>query len=235
MEQLKLEKVSPTLSVYQKKGVFNYGTDAVLLVKYVLSFYKSLNKKKMCDLCSGTGIIPLMLCDESDGLSASGVEINTEACEIANMSARVSCYDSRYTQYNCDIKDIKSLFSPESFDFLTCNPPYMTNTSGYMCAEDYKTIARHEILCNIDDVFRASFYLLKTGGNIFFVYRTDRLSSLFKAAAENRFEIKDIRFIIPSGKLPASSKLLLCRAMKDASEGLKLGVSVTDSILNSME
>lgn len=232
MDNLKLETISPTLSVYQKKGVFCYGTDAVLLSKYVLNFYKSMKNKRMCDLCSGTGIIPLMLCDNNKDISTVGVEINKDACEIARMSADVSSYSDRYTQVEANIRDIRNVFEAESFDFITCNPPYMTSTSGYMCEYDYKTIARHEILCNIDDVFRAAFYLLRTGGNIFIVYRSDRLSSLFKAAADNRFEIKEMTTII-SGNIPASSKLILCRAMKDASEGLKLSVSSVENILQT--
>lgn len=220
MDNLKLETVSPTLSIFQRNGVFCYGTDAVLLAKYVLKFYKSLNGKKMCDLCSGTGIIPLYLCDNASMLNAVGLEINDDACAIAKMSADVSNLSERYTQINGDVLKVKEIFNAESFDFLTCNPPYMTNDSGYMCKDDYKTIARHEILCNIDDVFKAAFYLLRTGGNFFVVYRSDRLSSLFCAAKNNRFEIKDMISIV-SGNTPANSKLVLVRAMKDASEGLK--------------
>lgn len=231
MQELKLEKVSPTLSVYQSKGVFSYGTDAVLLVKYVLDFYKNKGAKKMCDLCSGTGIIPLMLCDSNEKLSAFGAEINKEACEISSMSAKVSGLSDRYTQIRCDIKDIRSHFAAESFDFVTCNPPYMTSECGYMCEDDYKTIARHEILCNIDDVFRAAFYLLPTGGNAFIVYRTDRLSSLFSAAKSNRFEIKEMTYLI-SSSLPSSSKLVVCRAMKDSSEGLKVSVREINEMLS---
>ena len=223
MDNLKLETVSPTLSIYQKEGVFCYGTDAVLLAKYVLKFYKSLNGKKMCDLCSGTGIIPLFICDKARGLISTGVEINTEACTIAKMSADISNLSDRYTQINGDIVKIREFLDAESFDFLTCNPPYMTNDSGFMCKDDYKTIARHEILCNIDDVFKAAFYLLRTGGNFFVVYRSDRLSSLFSAAKNNRFEIKDMVSIV-SGATPANSKLVLVRAMKDASEGMKHSV-----------
>ena len=234
MDNLKLERVSPTLSVYQKKGVFCYGTDAVLLVKYVLSFYKSLNKKSMCDLCSGTGIIPLMLCDSGFDIMTHGVEINKDACEIAVMSADVSGYSNRYTQIEANLNNVREIFKPEQFDFITCNPPYMTADSGYMCDDDYKTIARHEILCNIDDVFRAAFYLLRTGGNIFIVYRCDRLSSLFKAAANNRFEIKDIKFI-SSDTIPSDSKLVLCRASKDASEGLKASVTSVNKMLGIQE
>ena len=90
MDGLKLEKVSDTLSVYQMPGVFCYGTDAVLLVKNVLAYYKSMNKKSMCDLCSGTGIIPLMICDGNKDIKASAVEINENAYNISKMSAQIS-------------------------------------------------------------------------------------------------------------------------------------------------
>jgi len=225
MDNLKLEKVTDTLSVYQKSGVFCYGTDAVLLVKNVLGFYKSLNGKKMCDLCSGTGIIPLMICDSCNGASAVGVEINSDAFEISKMSSDISSLSNRVTFVNADLKDYKQLFLPESFDFITCNPPYMTATSGKMCIEDYKTIARHEILCNIDDVFKAAFYLLGTGGNIFIVYRSDRLASLFSAAEKNRFQIKEMTSYITSNESESLSKLVVIRATKDAQEGMKHYIS----------
>ena len=230
MENLKLERVTPTLSVYQMGNVFSYGTDAVLLSKFVLSSFKSMKNKKMCDLCSGTGIIPLIICDANKDIEAFGVEINSDACNIAQMSAEASGLSGRYTQICTDLKDIRSVFDSESFDFVTCNPPYMTATSGFMCERDYKTIARHEILCNIDDVFKAAFYLLRTGGSIFVVYRSDRLSSLFKAASDNRFEIKEMISFV-SGDLPAKSKLIVCKASKDASEGLKYSVSDTEKYL----
>lgn len=230
MDGLKLEIISPTLSVYQKKGVFCYGTDAVLLSKYVISFFKSMKNKTMCDLCSGTGVIPLMLCDLNSDILTCGLEINEDACEIASMSAFVSGYSERYTQHKGDIKEVRNIFAPESFDFLTCNPPYMTSDSGYMCLDDYKTIARHEILCNIDDVFKAAFYLLKTGGSIFIVYRSDRLPSLFKAAGDNRFQIKEMTCVF-GGNTPSLSKLIVCRAMKDAAEGLKFNVAALNDII----
>lgn len=230
MDGLKLEKVSDTLSIYQKHGVFCYGTDAVLLAKNVLAHYKTFNNKKMCDLCSGTGIIPLMLCDAAKGLYAHGVEINSDAATLSSKSAAESGLSERCVFTCHDIKEIKNLFSSESFDFVTCNPPYMTATSGKMCDHDYKSIARHEILCNIDDVFKAAFYLLKTGGNIFVVYRSDRLASLFCAAEKNRFQIKEMYSYV-SENMPSLSKLTIIRAAKDAKEGLKHFVLNTNQIL----
>ena len=231
MDNLKLEQVTPTLSVYQQKGVFSYGTDAVLLSKYVLSDIKSMKNKKLCDLCSGTGIIPLLICDANKDIIAYGVEINKLACEIAAMSADVSKLSERYTQTCLDLKNAKEIFAPESFDFITCNPPYMTAESGYMCKDDYKTIARHEIMCNIQDVFECAFYLLRTGGSIYVVYRSDRLSSLFAAAKKARFEIKDMVSFI-SGTTPSKSKLIVCKASKDASEGMNFTIANTEHFLN---
>ena len=231
MEGLKLENVTPTLSVYQKKGVFSYGTDAVLLANYALSFYKSLKSRKCLDLCCGTGIIPLLMCDKNRDLTAVAVDINKEACDIAWMSAEYSNLSGRVSVVCSDLKDYKNLFAPESFDFITCNPPYMTADCGKMCTDDYKTIARHEILCNIDDIFKAAFYLLPTGGSIYIVYRPDRLSSLFNAALNNRFQIKDL-VVIETTPPPCNCKLILCKAIKDGSEGMNLRVSDIDCIVS---
>lgn len=231
MDNLKLEKVSETLRIYQKSGVFCYGTDAVLLANYVIYGTKPIKNKKMCDLCSGTGIIPLLLCDAEKTIQCTGLEINSEACEISNMSASESAYSDRFTCICSDIRKVRELFSPEEFDFITCNPPYMTSDSGKMCDMDYKTIARHEVLCNIDDVFKAAFYLLRTGSSIYIVYRADRLSSLFKAASDNRFQIKRMTFVT-SETIPSQIKLVVCEAMKDASEGLIINADCVKNMCN---
>ncbi len=231
MDELKLEAATPTLSIYQKKGVFSYGTDAVLLSKYVLSSYKSMRGKSMCDLCSGTGIIPLYICDSNKDVVSFGLEINHDACTIAKMSADVSGLSERYTQVEGDLKNIKEYFMSEQFDFVTCNPPYMTADCGFMCDDDYKTIARHEIHCSINDVFKSAFYLLRTGGCLFVVYRADRLSSLFSAAANNRFQIKELISFV-SCTPPTAVKLIVCKAVKDGAEGLKHYVINTNDYLS---
>lgn len=222
MEQLKLEKITKTLFIYQKKGVFSYGTDAVALCNYIKKDLKNnTSKKTMCDLCSGTGIIPLMLCDSIENLTAHAVEINETAYSLSQMSAEQSNLSNRYFAYNQDINNVRNIFAPEQFDFVTCNPPYMTNNCGKMCDYDYKTIARHEIYCTIDDVFKSASYLLRTGGNIYIVYRAERLSSLFKAAENNNFQIKDMCAVVTK-ELPSVVKLIVCKAQKGANEGLTL-------------
>ncbi len=217
-EQPKLEKVTDTLSVYQQKGVFFYGTDAVLLSAYASSAVKRNSKSRGIELCSGTAFAALSLIDRFKLLSMSALEINEKACELSKMSAQASSLSERFSVTNGDVKNVRSLFTSERFDFAICNPPYMTATSGKMCADDYKTVARHEILCNISDIFAAAYYLLGTGASFFVVYRPDRLSSLFSAAKENGFEIKKMTFVF--SKPDREPPLVLCEAKKQAKEGL---------------
>lgn len=215
---LKLEKVTETLSVYQEKGVFFYGTDAVLLSAYASCAVPPSKHVHGAELCSGTAFASLSMLDRHKNLSMTGIEINSRACELSLMSADQSGLSERFSVECEDICKVREKFGSERFDFVICNPPYMTNDCGKMCAEDYKTIARHEILCNIGDVFSAAYYLLGTGGSLFVVYRPDRLSSLFSAAQKNNFEIKKMTFVCSKpGKAPV---LVLCTAKKQAKEGL---------------
>ncbi len=223
MEGIKAEKVTDTLTVLQKKGVFSYGTDAVMLADYVEKNVISPGGRKMCDLCSGTGIIPLILCDKYEKLKASCVEINENAANLSRESVKLNGFEDRIDVLCADIKDVKTLFENEEFDFVTCNPPYMTANCGKMCDDEDINIARHEISCDIYDVFRAAFHLLKTGGCIYLVYRSDRLSALMSAAKNNKFEIKDIVFH-KTRKTSDECGIFTCKAMKNASEGMKVSV-----------
>lgn len=222
----KLEKVTETLSVYQQRGVFSYGTDAVLLSAYAsASLYKNQSARGI-ELCSGTGFAALSMLDRFPKLHMGAVEINERACKLSEMSAQKSGLSERFSVICgdvCRVRDndgnMKGLLSAEHFDFAICNPPYMTANCGKLCGDDYcKSIARHEILCKIDDIFAAAFFLLGTGGSLFIVYRPDRLSSLFAAALKNGFEIKKMTLVC--SKLDRPPVLVLCEAKRQAKEGL---------------
>ena len=220
---IRLEKISEKLRVYQQKGVFSYGTDAVLLSAYAASFMKFSTERRLFDLCSGTGIIGLMLLDyfrENGNLSVSAVEINRDAARLSEMSADESNLSGKYKVYNMDLKNIRESFNGDIADFITVNPPYMTASCGSLCEDDYKTIARHEILCNLEDIFKAAFHILKTGGNMFVVYRPDRLSTLFSAAKAAKLEIKNMTYV--HSKEDSESKLVLCKLQKGSKEGMKI-------------
>lgn len=214
----RLERITETLSVYQEKGVFFYGTDAVLLSAYASSGVKREKECRGIELCSGTGFIALSMLDRFPALSFSALEINERACELSRMSAEVSGLSSRFSVCHGDIREIRKHFPSERFDFAVCNPPYMTAHCGKLCADDYKTIARHEILCDIRDVYAAAYYLLGTGGSLYLVYRPDRLASLFEGAQANGFQIKRMTFVCPH--MGTAPNLVLCEARKQGREGL---------------
>lgn len=216
----KLERISDTLSVYQEKGVFCYGTDAVLLSAYTAG--RLSHNRPLCgmELCSGTGFIALSLLDRFPKLTFSALEINEHAVRLSQKSAEVSALSERFFPICGDLCRVRTLFPSERFDFIVCNPPYMTADCGKMCEEDYKTVARHEIFCTIHDVFAAARYLLGTGGSLFLVYRPDRLASLFTGAEKNHFQIK--RMTPVCSKRQNAPNLILCEAKKQGSEGLLL-------------
>ena len=99
MDSAKPEKVTESLTIFQKKGVFSYGTDAVLLADFVSENVTAPGTKKMCDICSGTGIISLMLCDRHPGLQAVGIEINPESAALSEESAKISGLAERYSVF----------------------------------------------------------------------------------------------------------------------------------------
>lgn len=217
-EGAKQEKVTDTLSVLQKSGVFSYGTDAVLLGAYAASFIPENAGRRVMDLCSGTGIIGLLLADKRKRISVLGVEINEEAAALSEKSAEISDLSERYSVTCADLKNCRSLFEPDTVDYVTVNPPYMSADCGYLCESDYKSVARHEILCKLTDVFAAAFYVLKSGGSLFVVYRPERLSTLFAAARKNHFEVKHMTFV--HTRAGSESKLVLCECKKNGREGL---------------
>ena len=216
----KRERVTPTLSVYQKKGVFAFGTDAVLLAAYAASHIKATKGRVLFDLCAGTGIIGLLLADRFPALSVKAVEIDPEAVALSRASAEASGLAARFSPACLDIKEIRKTYFQECADYIVVNPPYMTADSGFACGDEKKNIARHEILCTLDDVFCAAFHLLKTGADCFVVYRPDRLSALFSAAKNNRFAIKRMTYV--HTRQNAESRLVLCRAQKNAAEGVRI-------------
>jgi tRNA1Val (adenine37-N6)-methyltransferase len=126
-----------------------------------------------------------------------GVEINHDACTIAAMSANVSGLSDRYTQFEGDLKTVREFFKPEEFDFLTCNPPYMTGQHGLRNKDEAKTIARHEVLCTLEDVIRVAAKLLKPGGNFFMVHRPFRLSEIMVLLHQYKLEPKRMQLVYP--------------------------------------
>lgn len=179
--------------IIQNPKKFCFGMDAVLLS----GFCEVRKNEKVLDLCSGNGIIPLLLLGKTKGESFTGIEIQEESVDLAVRSILANNVGDKVKVVQGDIKNIEEYFDKASFEVVTCNPPYMINTDGIKNEQSYKSIARHEILCDFDDVAKAAAKMLRPGGRFYLVHRPFRLVELFATLTKYRLEPKRIRLIHP--------------------------------------
>lgn len=175
----------------QNPDLFCFGIDAVLLS----DFAKASHKSRVLDLCTGNGVIPILMLARKKGSSYKAIEIQEASADIARRSAKLNEVSDRLEIIQGDIKDVPNLVGRDAFDVVTCNPPYMLNGGGLVNPDDAKALARHEIMCNFDDVARAASRALKVGGKFYFIHRPRRLSEIFVSMKKYNLEPKRIRMV----------------------------------------
>lgn len=175
-----------------------FGTDAFLLA----DFASPRSKDYVCDLCSGSGIVALLMIRNCHPSYVSAVEIQQKAVEQLELTKEKSSL-STLEIFGCDLKKYKS---DKELDLITCNPPYKINNTGIKNKTDAVTIARHEILCNISDVCKAAARNLKFGGRLCICNRPERLCDTMLAMKQNGIEPKRLRMV---QKAPDSAPWLI--------------------------
>lgn len=202
--------------IIQNTDSFCFGTDSVLLSDFAVV----KNKQKVVDLCSGNGIIPILLCAKSKAEDISGIEIQDYAYSLAVRSIGLNNLENRVTMINDDVKNALDHFEFGSVDVITCNPPYMINGSGLQNITDAKTIARHEVLITFDEIAEVSSKLLKFGGKIYIVNRCDRLCDVLYSLRKHGIEPKRLKMVHPYQN--SAPNLFLVEGMKGAAPSLKI-------------
>ncbi len=203
------------LNLIQKKDGFKFGIDAVLLS----DFANVKNKHKVIDLCTGTGIIPFLIYGKYEPEIVYGLEIQEDMVEMAKRSVKLNSLEEKVFFLNEDLKNIEFLKKLEKFDVVTVNPPYKLNNAGIINPNDKLAIARHEILCNLEDVISASRVLLKDNGRLFMIHRPERLADIFTLMRKYKIEPKRVKMIHPKiGKAP---NIVLVEGQRDGGAYLK--------------
>ncbi len=179
--------------IIQKEGLFCFGMDAVLLSDYA----KIKKNSRVMDLCSGTGIIPVLLAAKYETEYIEGLEYQAECVEMAKRTIKMNNLSSRIAMTQGDVKEVREKYEQGSFDYVTCNPPYMTGSHGLTNQNYSKAVARHEILCTLEDVIAASAWLLKTAGHLVMVHRPFRLAEILYVMKQNKLEPKRMRLVHP--------------------------------------
>jgi len=204
------------LKLIQDPGEFCYGTDAVLLARFV-----NLEKgKRIADLCTGNGAVALMLQHFAKPSYCLGIDINGHEIDLANETARLNGLEDKLEFINCDALDIKNKLEYESFDAVTINPPYQELGSGVAGKADAKHAARFESTAGLADFFDAASYLLKPKGNLYMVHRPSRLVDIFSLARERKLEPKRLQMVAPHPGEAAN--IVLVQFVKGGGKELKI-------------
>jgi len=209
-----IEDLGEGFKIIQNKTMFCYGTDASVLSDFIVA----KPKEKLIDLCSGNGIIPILLCKKTRCTDITALEIQKEVCELTERSVKLSNLTDRISVINVDLRNVKTMYSCGSFDVVTCNPPYMPKNTGKSNISESVNIARHEIMCTLEDVIDAAAFLLKNGGRFYIVHLASRLSDIIYLLRCKNLQPK--RMTLVSANSSSAPSLVLIEAQKDRKSGL---------------
>lgn len=203
--------------IMQDTDMFNFSLDSVLLPNFV-----TINKstKNVLDIGCGNAPIPLILSTKTDA-HITGVEIQKEVYDLALESVKINDLENRIKIINADINELYKELETESFDIITCNPPFFkVKEDSNLNESEYKTIARHEVKLNLEDIMKISRKLLKNNGTLGIVHRPERLVDIIESMRKYNIEPKKIRLVYP--KKDKEANILLIEGTKNGKPGIKI-------------
>lgn len=203
-------------TIFQRRDVFSYSMDAVLLAKFV---QLPSDKGKIIDLCAGNGAVPLMMTLRTKAL-IDAVEIQPLLCQLAIKTMIENEVDQQVNVIGADLMALDDQINWESYDTVTCNPPYFPVTSEKGKNENvHMTLARHEVACTLEDVICISSKLVKQKGRVALVHRPERIVEIFAAMKKYRLEPKRIQYVHP--KKGKEANMILIEAVREGNPGVK--------------
>ena len=206
--------------IIQRTDGFCFGMDAVLLSGFAMV----KRGERALDLGTGTGIIPMLLEAKTEGEHFSALEIQREVADMARRSVSLNGLEEKIQIVEGDIREASQIFGAASFDVVTSNPPYMNDAHGLKNPDLPKAIARHEVLCTLDDVVREASRVLKTGGRFYMVHRPHRLAEIITVLRGYKLEPKRMKMVHPFADRDAN--MVLIEAVKGGGVFLKMEAPV---------
>lgn len=205
------------LRIIQSPTIFSYSLDAILLANFA---YIPIAKGNILDICSGNGIIPLLLSRRTNA-KIIGLEIQERLVNMAERSIQLNELEGSISVICGDLKEQQRNLQQSYYDTVTCNPPYFSNAQPSNHNEsEYMTIARHEVCCMLEDVVKACKLYVKPGGKVALVHRPERLMDIITLFRTYKLEPKRMQFVYP--KKGKNANTLLIEAVRDGHTGLKV-------------
>ena len=179
--------------IIQNPDRFCFGMDAVLLS----DFANVKEGDKVLDFCTGTGIIPILMEAKTKAAHFTALEIQEDSAEMARRSVSLNHLEEKIEIITGDVKEADRIFEAASFHAVTCNPPYMIGQHGLVNPDSPKAIARHEILCTLDDIVKQTARVLVPGGSFYLVHRPFRLVEIMTTLTKYKLEPKRMQLVYP--------------------------------------
>lgn len=203
------------LSIIQSEEVFSFSMDAVLLAR----FATIPRHGKILDLCTGNGVIPLLLSTRTKA-SIEGIEIQPRLADMARRSIEMNGLTEQISIREGDLRELYKEAGHGTYDAITVNPPYMPVLSGESKLNPHQAIARHEIHCSLEELAKAIMRLARPGAKVSMVHRPQRLGEIITIFRQYRLEPKLIRFVHP--RIDAEANMVLIEALRDGKPDIRI-------------
>ncbi len=190
--------------IIQDTEAFCFGADAVLLA----DFAQAGKNDRVLDMGTGNGILPLLLEARDKGASYEALEIQPAMAALARRNAALNGLEDKIHVTEGDNKEASRLFGRGSFRVVVTNPPYMRENHGLVNPESAKAIARHELLCSLEDILREAAAVLVPGGRFFMIHRPARLAEIIAGMRAHGLEPKRLRMVHSFADSPAEMVLV---------------------------
>ncbi|ASK61727.1 SAM-dependent methyltransferase [Virgibacillus phasianinus] len=216
-ERLDYLLIEDDLQIIQSPTVFSFSLDAVLLAHFT---FVPVKKGQLLDLCSGNGVVPLLLSRRSRA-HITGVEIQKRLYDMATRSLQLNNLHDQITMIHGDLTNMHAELGHSKFDVVTCNPPYFkTPATTEHNKNDHLTIARHEVYCTLEDVVKACKLHVRPGGKVSMVHRPGRLVDILTLFRKYKLEPKRMRLVYP--KKGRDANTLLVEGVRDGKTDLTI-------------
>lgn len=202
------------LFIIQHPGKFCFGIDAVLLS----GFCRLHHSYRVVDLGTGTGILPILLSAKTNARHFVGIEIQSDMADMASRSVNMNNLSERISIINGDLKEASSLLGKNCYEAVVCNPPYFKIGGGRRNPSKELEIARHEVMCTIEDIVRESQALLKQNGHFYMIYTASRLSEAICLLSKSGLQPKRLRLVHPFDHRDAN--LFMIEVVKGGRDGM---------------
>ncbi len=200
--------------IIQNPNYYMFTSDATALANWA----KCSPRDVVVDLCSGSGIIGMLMSIQWHAKHVHLVEVQSVLADMSARSVQYNNLGDRITVHNARLQGIHKVLGEGAADVVVCNPPYKKSNVSKLGTNECVNIAKHEILVTLDEIIAESAKLLKYGGKLYTINKEERLVDLLVSMRLNAIEPKVIKFL-PTTK---HGRIVMVKGIKNGNSGLKV-------------